>query len=241
MLPWLVVPLIAAASIALLWLGRWATRLSLAQSRPVLFQQLTYQPLSLVLAVIVLFVARGVSGDPGGNLVQAGNLSAPTAGLWLLGVSDTDNWITVGLTFLIVMTLVTGLTMWWQLGRRSGVRFLDLLVALPWAISFAAVNALTEELLFRVTLVESLSPLVAPWLIAVVGALIFGIPHYFGKPGGALGVVLAGFMGWLLTLSLIQTGGMAWAYVIHFAQDIVIITLLLAVSERRSGRPRFAL
>lgn len=241
MLPWLVVPLIVAASAVLLWLGRWATRLSLTQSRPVLFQQLTYQPLTLTLAVVVLFTARGISGNPAGDLVKAGNLSAPVNGLWLLGAADSDTWITVGLTFLLVMTVVTAVTMWWQLGRGSGVRFFDLLSALPWGISFAAVNALTEELLFRVTLVESLLPIVAPWLIALVGAVIFGVPHYFGKPGGLLGVGLAGFMGWFLTLSLIQTGGMAWAYVIHFTQDIVIITLMLGVSDRLADRPLRAL
>ena len=35
-------------------------------------------------------------------------------------------------------------------------------------------------------------------------------------------------MGWFLMLSVLQTGGLGWAWTIHVVQDIVIITLLMA-------------
>ncbi|TLU55755.1 MAG: CPBP family intramembrane metalloprotease [Chlorobium sp.] len=62
-------------------------------------------------------------------------------------------------------------------------------------------------------------------------ALLFGIPHYFGYPGKIPGVVLSGFLGWLLSLSVLQTGGIAWALALHFVQDLVIFTLLFAVAK----------
>ena len=41
-------------------------------------------------------------------------------------------------------------------------------------------------------------------------------------------MLLAAFMGWLLAFAVVQTQGMGWAIVIHLAQDVVIITLLIA-------------
>ena len=70
--------------------------------------------------------------------------------------------------------------------------------------------------------------------VALVAAVVFGIPHWFGTPGQIPGLLLAGFMGWFLTLSVLQTGGLGWAWTIHLVQDVVIITLLMA-RERRAA------
>lgn len=66
--------------------------------------------------------------------------------------------------------------------------------------------------------------------VALISGLLFGIPHYFGHPGKLAGVVLAGFLGWLMSLSVLQTGGIAWAWTVHFVQDVVIFTMLFAVA-----------
>ncbi len=39
---------------------------------------------------------------------------------------------------------------------------------------------------------------------------------------------MAGFLGWLLATSMLQTGGIAWAWGIHFLQDVVILVILIA-------------
>jgi hypothetical protein len=78
------------------------------------------------------------------------------------------------------------------------------------------------------------SPLVGvlsvPIIILISGA-VFGIPHYFGTPSGIIGVLMAGFLGWLLALSLVETQGLLLAWSIHFVQDVVIITSMIWISR----------
>ena len=64
-------------------------------------------------------------------------------------------------------------------------------------------------------------------LLAILCGVAFGIPHYFGNPGRIPGVLMAGFLGWIAGLSILETGGIAWAWGIHFAQDVPIILMLL--------------
>jgi membrane protease YdiL (CAAX protease family) len=66
--------------------------------------------------------------------------------------------------------------------------------------------------------------------------VLFGLPHWWGSPGGLAGVVLAGFMGAFLAIAVVQTGGLGWAVVIHYAQDVVIITVLVARGALSSAR-----
>jgi uncharacterized protein len=35
---------------------------------------------------------------------------------------------------------------------------------------------------------------------------------------------LAGFLGWLLAKSIVETRGIFWAWFIHFLQDVIIFT-----------------
>jgi hypothetical protein len=57
-----------------------------------------------------------------------------------------------------------------------------------------------------------------------LSALIFGIGHYFGSPGGIPGVLMAGYLGWFASKSIHETKGFFWAWMIHFVQDIIIMT-----------------
>jgi hypothetical protein len=42
-----------------------------------------------------------------------------------------------------------------------------------------------------------------------------------------LGVLLAAFIGWFLSKSMIETQGFFWAWFIHFLQDVVIYFALI--------------
>lgn len=65
---------------------------------------------------------------------------------------------------------------------------------------------------------------------AVTPAALFEGVHYFGAPGGVPGVLLAGFLGWFLSKPIAETRGFAWAWLIHFAQDVVIFTAHLGTA-----------
>ncbi|NUQ25067.1 MAG: hypothetical protein HUU34_14055 [Saprospiraceae bacterium] len=63
--------------------------------------------------------------------------------------------------------------------------------------------------------------------VCLWSAAIFGGIYYFGTPGGPLGLLMAGFLGWLLAKSLVETRGFGWAWSIHFLQDVVILFAFL--------------
>lgn len=101
---------------------------------------------------------------------------------------------------------------------------------LPFILLLAAMNAFTEESITRLSVVTALDGLTKRPTIYLISALIFGSVHFFGVPGGALGVIMAGFLGWLLARSVVETEGIAWAWFIHFLQDVIIFGGLFIVA-----------
>lgn len=226
---WWAAPVVVAIGGAILIvLGRRLAAAVAGTASPVIALNLRYQPAAFVVAIVAVLLVRVLVPDHA-DYLRVGDWSAPATGLGILGVADGDSWTSVGLTFLVIMTVVTTVVVWLQVarGRLSGRA---LVKALPWALGFSAINALTEELLFRLTLAEALGPVLAAGWVAAISAILFGAPHWFGNPGRIPGVLLAGFMGWFLSLSVLQTGGLGWAWTIHVVQDIVIFTLLTAAS-----------
>jgi len=128
--------------------------------------------------------------------------------------------------FSIIISLVTGTYLY--LGNREAIAsasseaiFLAVIIALPLALF----NSFNETIITRWTIVEGFSK--NPKVAAIIGALIFGIPHYFGVPGGLPGSIMAGFLGWFLVRSIFDTKGIGWAIIIHFLQDVLIFSVLL--------------
>jgi membrane protease YdiL (CAAX protease family) len=215
-----VVIIVALGAMAVLRLGSW----SRGSGRGYVAAQWRYQPAALLVAVIAVALCSLLVPDHA-NVLRWGTPDAPATGLAWLGVSDGDSWSTVGLTFLVIMTIVTAVVVYLQVGR--GVALTAFVRALPLAMVFAIVNSLAEELLFRVTVVQSLSPVWGPVAVAALAAAVFGIPHWLGVPGRVPGVILAAFMGYFLALSILQTQGIVWAWGIHAVQDVVIMVMLI--------------
>jgi len=90
-------------------------------------------------------------------------------------------------------------------------------------------NSFVEEIITRLAVVVVLKDILKDRAIPFVSALIFGTVHYWGNPGGLLGVIVAGFLGWLLAKSILETKGIFWAWLIHFLQDVIIISALLII------------
>ena len=96
-------------------------------------------------------------------------------------------------------------------------------------IVLSASNAFIEEYLTRFQVVAALVGRVRPMAIAIASGVLFGIPHFFGTPGGLVGILLAGFLGWLLAKSVLETRGIGWAVFIHFLQDVIIFSAILGL------------
>jgi hypothetical protein len=93
---------------------------------------------------------------------------------------------------------------------------------LPFIFILAAMNAFAGEAITRLSVVTALDGTISRRNIYVISVVLFGFPHFFGVPGGMLGSLMAGFLGWLLAKSIAETEGMFWAWFIHFLQDVII-------------------
>jgi membrane protease YdiL (CAAX protease family) len=147
-----------------------------------------------------------------------GNLAAPAQPF---GVS----WMWLGPAFMLVFGLVLSGYLYLTVHPNFSVSG-RIIRTLPWSIAVATLNAASEEFQFRSVLLAHLRGVFRPAEMALLTAVFFGLGHYYGQPSGPLGVLMAGFAGWIWARSMIETRGGIWAFLIHFVQDIVIFAFL---------------
>jgi hypothetical protein len=164
----------------------------------------------------------------------AGDTNAPTEPVNWMGIKPGERWKQVGRNFSVILSLGT-LTFLILAGRPP----LDIaLLALPFlpAILLAAMlNAFNEEMTYKASFLSVLEDVVgrkhALWLMAAY----FGVGHFYGIPYGVIGVLMAGFLGWFLGKSMLETRGLGWAWFIHFWQDVLIFAFLAIGSITPGG------
>ncbi|MEY2576188.1 MAG: protease family protein [Verrucomicrobiota bacterium] len=147
-----------------------------------------------------------------------GNLAAPAQPF---GVS----WMWLGPAFMLVFGLVLSGYLYLTVHPNFSVSE-RIIRTFPWSIAVATLNAASEEFQFRSVLLAHLRGVFRPAEMALLTAVFFGLGHYYGQPSGPLGVLMAGFAGWIWARSMIETRGGVWAFLIHFVQDIVIFAFL---------------
>jgi len=219
-----------AGAIAALFVLRSVAVPVAASPNPAVNAELGYQLASLAVALTLVGVLWMVTPQSVRRYAGLGDLAAPVVPVPAIRLTpDADEtWRSVGATFTVVITAVTTLVLVTTqfAGRTLGA---DLLAVVPWIVGFAAVNAFVEETVFRFGVVVWLADRLSPSTVALASGGIFGGVHYFGvAPNGLAGLVMAGFVGWFLAKSVLETGGLFWAWTIHFAQDLVIFTALFA-------------
>lgn len=134
-----------------------------------------------------------------------------------------NNWDTYGPMIALVFTVGTALLVSADVIKEHGKVNSSFFALLPLVLFFSATNAWSEEIFSRFAIVAGLYGKLKPGIICLISAIVFGVPHYFfGTPGGLFGVIMAGFLGWVLAKSVIEAKGLGWALVIHFLQDMVI-------------------
>jgi len=195
---------------------------------------LTMQALVLPVSCLVLAAMYLYDRDNFRAFFRRGDVFAAAEPLKLLGIGEQHTWRLIGPILLIIVTSVT-LTVT-ALGFREGQGAMSgrVLALFPFALIMAATNSWSEEIFGRFTVVAGLEGRVRATHKYLISAAIFGLPHYFGTPGGLLGVVLTGILSWLLAKSVQETRGMFWAWFIHFVQDVIIFTAQLMILVRVS-------
>jgi len=218
------------ATLSLLYFGAAAPALVpfTLVANPFIDARLKYQLITLALALLVLLISYALSPQSFKRFFRIGDLNAPAVPLKWLGIGPGERWGKVGGSFAIIVSLVTAAFIYFSLAAGQTLDPANLRY-LPFIFILAAINAFVEESITRFSVVVSLDGIVKPTAIFWASALIFGIPHFFGVPGGIPGSLMAGFLGWLLAKSIVETEGVFWAWLIHFLQDVIIFGALFLV------------
>lgn len=232
---WTVLALAVAGTTALLIFGAaWPTFLPGLFSAPWLGNdfvdaKLKYQAVTLLMALAILGLAFVLLPDKAKRFYRLGAPKALVTPVKWLGIKAGETWLGTGISFSIIVSLATGIFIYLNLAQgqslEAGHEFW-----LPFIILLAGMNAFTEEGITRLSVVTALDGRVSPQGICLISAALFGLPHFFGVPGGLLGSLMAAFIGWLLAKSILETKGIFWAWFIHFLQDVIIFTGLFFVA-----------
>ena len=184
---------------------------------------LKYQMMLMALASIVLLLTFIQNSTNFSALLSVGNISAPVEPVTWFGIGHDRSWIFAGLYLCILITMGT-LTFVDLQFRKLKVSFTDLIPYIGWIVLFSLTNSFSEEAIFRLGIISPALGTTDITYLALISAMIFGLAHFGGMPHGLIGMLMAGFLGWFLAKSVIETHGMFWAWSIHFIQDIVIYT-----------------
>lgn len=223
-----IIPIATAATIALLPLNQKIAPLfqfSISEN-PAVNRMAAAQILTLGVVGIVLFFTRFLNPEGFKKFWRLGDFSAPAAKVSWLGIKENESWRSVGTGFVVVITATTAVFMWFGFYQKTSVAWLP---ALPFVVAFSLTNSFSEEMLTRFSLAAGLDGVFSKSQICWWSAAIFGGVHFLGTPGGILGVLMAGFLGWLLAKSVLETRGFGWAWFVHFLQDVVILFALIGV------------
>ncbi len=184
-----------------------------------------FNKLAFSLLMVAVLLALGYHWKS--MFLVPGNLKAPITPVRWLGFPRPSSWVSFGGQYSVYLALGVGAVIWLTSGTtltQAG----RALAALPAILVMALLNSFNEELVYRSAVLATLEGPVGrnqAWLMA---ALFFGIPHFFGVPSGWIGILLATFMGWILSKAMLETRGFFWSWWIHFLQDVVIFFFLAA-------------
>ena len=224
--------LIIALTISLVLVSQWTNGIVIFDGfSSTINKQILYQSITLFITIVFLFVLWLTKRKTFQEYFRKGNLSADILPEPLMGIKPkaSENWIHLGRNFSIVISIVTAIVIYFQLIGGNGISIGNILSVLPFSIIFALSNSFVEESITRLGIVVVLKDVLKDRTIPLVSALLFGSVHYWGSPGGILGVLVSGFLGWFLTKSILETKGVFWAWWIHFLQDVIIISVILSM------------
>lgn len=193
--------------------------------------EITLFGIGLCAALALCALVPGTSPGP----FSLGTLDAPVSRVPVLGLGTSEGatWRHEIVTMTLVITAVTTIFVW--LASRTHFSWQRAFDHVPWILLFAALNAAGEEWFYRVALLRDARPVVSLELACLVSAIVFGLAHVGGRPGGIGGVIAAALLGFVLSRATLETDGIATAWVVHFLQDVVIFAGWLGTAPTLSG------
>ncbi len=196
---------------------------------PVLYA-LTDALLSIVLAVVLMVLTLIHSGLSRRDLFLAkGNMRAQSR--IPIPFFSSRRWTLVGPLAFVLVLIPAVVELVLEIHPNFTLAH-NILSTLPFIIVFGIVNAAQEEFTYRVVYLARLAPVVGAGQALLLTSVNFGINHWVGgHPNGLAGVVTVALLGYILGRSMLDTRGVAWAWIIHFAADVVVAVLLAMASS----------
>lgn len=187
-----------------------------------------YQMTTLALSLVIILVTALLTNFQSLKLLSIKKIDGEVTPEPWIGISknNKDTWKTLGRNVAIIISIVTAVVIYFQVYKSGVIQNLTL-GNLVLVVIFALINSFVEEVTFRhtfasITEYHKLNPNISKGF----SGAIFGFVHYFGVPARIPGVIMAGFLGWFLSKSIHETKGFFWAWLIHFVQDVIIMTAL---------------
>ena len=228
----LPISLVVLYTIGILSLGQWTKKMDFVVSNNLYINsQFNFQIGLLVITFISLLTTYFLHKENFAQYFSLGNINAIGQELKIFGIAKGDSWMKTGLSLSVLISIVTGVFMYFQL-KNHMVDYSILKPAILWILLFSLTNSFAEEMIFRLGIVSPLSGLLSPIHICFISAILFGLPHFAGMPSGIIGATMAGVLGFVLTKSMLETSGFFWAWFIHFLQDIIIIGSLYLINTK---------
>jgi membrane protease YdiL (CAAX protease family) len=228
----LILPLVYLSPYLLSWINDtkwWQTvfadgRLSFVSG------QSAIQLSELVAMIFVIALLWVLKRQPRAFFLDKGQLDAPLEPVRWLGIRRGETWKRFGWIFAIcfgggtvIFLAISSLPLLDKLGQGISL--------LPWAVLFAAMNALGEELTFRAPLLSTSHEVISRQSALWMTSIYFGLAHYlYGDPSGLIGFLLTTFIAYLLGKSMLETRGVFWAWFIHFMADVPIFAFYVLKS-----------
>ncbi len=223
----LLLILIVVLTASFLFIGKWTSGIVIFDNlSPLTNHQIIYQGITLLIAFAVLLILWGFKRPEFQTHFRKGNIGAAIGPEPWVGIKPKGNqtWLYFGTSIGIIISVVTAIIIYFQLIHGKEIDLSNIVPILLFSLIFSLTNSFIEETVTRLSVVVVLKGKLKDRVIPFVSALIFGTVHYWGNPGGIPGVLAAGFLGWFLAKSILETKGIFWAWVIHFAQDVIIFT-----------------
>ncbi len=229
----ILILLIIVLTMSLVFVSGWTNGIIIFEGlSEAINKQILYQSITLLGAIILVTVLRVTKKQTFQRYFSKGDISAEILPEPLIGLKPkpNENWLHIGRNFAIIISGVTAIVIYFQFIENSVVTAERILSTLPFIIVFALTNSFVEESITRLGVVVVLKDILNDKSICLMSALIFGTVHFWGIPGGFVGLLFAGFLGWFLAKSIVETQGIFWAWFIHFLQDMIIFSALLILA-----------
>lgn len=225
--------IVSIATILLLNSGTLTSQITL-QIHPHSFidNMLKYQAFALVVALLTMVMVLILSPDSK-EFLRIGQLGTIAKKEKWLGINGNSSWTKSGLQLLFYISIATGIFMALAVKHTNSLHNFQWSF-IPIVLLFSLTNAFSEELIFRFGVVGGLFNHYSSSIIIIVSALIFGVPHFFGNPGGIIGVFMSAILGYVLCKATLETKGLSIAFIIHFIQDIIIFTALMMINVKQN-------